>query len=68
MPLSLRERLEKYRMVLKQLDGCVEDLYAHGWFGEGTRGRIEKLVDDEAARVNRALGGAIATPPPPQRP
>ncbi len=53
--MKLSERLDKYRLVLRQLDLCQAELHGLGFITDADQRRIEKFVDDEKARVDRAL-------------
>jgi hypothetical protein len=51
---TLRERLEKFRGALRELDSSVDELYAQGWFNDRERERIERFIDQEVKRLERA--------------
>lgn len=53
--MKLSERLDKYRLVLKQLDLCQAELHTLGFITDADRRRIENFVIDEKLRVDRAL-------------
>ena len=60
--MIVRERLEKFRTALLNLDRSVDDVYSQGWLGDKERDRIEKLIDQEIARLGRALDDPLAVP------
>jgi hypothetical protein len=53
--LKLSEQLERYRLILKQLELCHSALYDFGFVSEVDRDRIEKFVTVEKFRTDRAL-------------
>jgi len=48
--MKLSEHLERYRLVLKQLDVSQAALYDLGFMTDADKRRIENFVDDEKAR------------------
>lgn len=56
---TLQESLLKLRGALRMLDSAVDELYAHGWFNSRERDRVERFIDQEVDRLDRAgvLGG-----------
>jgi hypothetical protein len=53
--LKLSEQLDRYRLILKQLDLCHSALYDFGFVTETDRDRIQKFIDFEKFRVEKAL-------------
>ena len=53
--MTFNERLEQYRLVLKQLDRCSHSLNGFGWSSDAELKRTERFIDDERIRVDRAL-------------
>jgi hypothetical protein len=68
MPATLRDRLQEFRRVLAEFDACVEDLHHRGWFSDRQFDAMNRMIDDEVARANKCLAGAIATPDLPKMP
>ncbi|GAC1632786.1 MAG: hypothetical protein NVS9B14_06450 [Candidatus Acidiferrum sp.] len=65
--MKLEERLEKYQMVLKQLDICTKELTAAGFVRDDDNKKAEKFVLSELRRTERALR-AMGRAPVPQMP
>ena len=53
--MTFNERLEQYRLVLKQLDRCSHALNGFGWSSDAELQRTERFIDDQRIRVDRAL-------------
>lgn len=53
--MKLSERLEKYRLVLKQLDICNAELHSVGFITDSGHRKIDDFVVDEKTRIDRAL-------------
>lgn len=53
--MKFSERLEKYRLVLKQLDLCQKELHDLGFITSPDQRKLENFIDDEKGRVDRAL-------------
>ena len=53
--MKLSERLEKYRLVLKQLDVCQAELHEVGFITQTDQRKLQNYIDDEKERVTRAL-------------
>ena len=60
--MKLSERLEKYNLVLKQLDLCQKELFDSGFITAPDQRKLENFIDDERARVDRMLK-AFGIPP-----
>jgi hypothetical protein len=52
--MTLRQSLEKFRGALRDLDSSVDELYGQGWFNDRERDRIERFIDQEVKRLDRA--------------
>jgi len=53
--VKFSERLQKYRLVLKQLDLCQKELHDLGFITNSDQRKLENFIDDEKARVGLAL-------------
>jgi hypothetical protein len=53
--MKLSEQLDRYRLILKQLEACHAALYEFGFVTDADRDRIEKFVGIERFRTDRAL-------------
>lgn len=53
--MTLGDRLEKYRMVLKQLQECDADLNEKGFTTDRDSARIQNWIELERVRVERAM-------------
>ena len=53
--MKLSERLEKYKLVLRQLDLCQKELFDCGFITTPDQRKLENFIDDEKARVDRML-------------
>lgn len=53
--MTLGDRLEKYRVTLLALQECDADLNEKGFTRDKDSARLQRWVEEERTRVNRAM-------------